>query len=102
VIDGLKARVATDPAYGRAVGWRVFELRPGGFHVDSDYLRAELPWNAVVRTTRTPDWFLMVFVGPSPVPIARESFPTDREFDEFADEAERLIHAGGGTVGPSA
>ncbi len=101
-VTALRSRIATDPAYARALGRRVFELRPEGFRVEADHIHAELPWNAVVRTLRTPDWFLMVFVGPSPVPVARESFPTDREYDDFADEAERLIRAGGGTVGPSA
>lgn len=100
-IAGLRSRVATDPAYGRALGCRVFELRSDGFHVEAEHVRGDVPWTAVVRTIRTPDWFLIVFVGPSPVPVARESFPTDREFDDFADEAERLIRAGGGTVGAS-
>lgn len=100
--QNLRARIEKDPSYRRALGHRVFTLTPDGFVVETGYIRAQMPWHAVVRTHRTPKWFLMVFVGPSPVPISRDCFPIDGEFDAFADEAERLIRSSGGTVGEQA
>lgn len=92
----------TDPSFSRTLGPRVVEFGPDGITLSAPHIRAAWPYHSVIRTHRTPTWYLGVLVGPVLLAIPREGFATRDDFEQFATAADAIIAANDGKVGVSA